>query len=214
MRIYRLFPSLLLLAGCMGSPVTSSPNGTLPLSVTKQPLSGSAHCPRYRKGTGILADGDFHEKTDPGGGYSTFSKGQLVAPGWKVTMATVDFAGTTFWSFDGLCSVDLDGTSAVGGIEHHSFSTKKGAAYVLSFLMSGNSYCGANVKKMRVSVGNQNVVFKWNVANGHSAENGKFAHRQVNFTAAGSTSTLKFTSLDEAGSGCGPVIGALSVTQV
>jgi choice-of-anchor C domain-containing protein len=213
MRICRTILPLLLLAGCMGAQMTPSPYGAQPSTVAVRPLSGSPHCPRYHKGTGILADGDFHESADAGSSYFTFAKGQVLAPGWKVTTKTVDMIGTTFWNFDGLCSVDLDGTSAVGGIEHHAFSTKKGAAYSLSFLMSGNDYCGANIKKMKVSVGNQSVVFKWNVANGHSAENGKFAPRYMKFTAVGSTSTLKFTSLDAAGSGCGPVIGAIAVTK-
>lgn len=214
MRFCRLFPSLLLLAGCMGSPAIPSPNGSLPFTSSKLPLSGSPHCPKYRKGTGILADGDFHESADAGGGYFTFAKGQLVAPNWRVTTNTIDMIGTTFWNFDHLCSVDLDGTSAVGGIQHHGFSTKKGAAYKLTFLMSGNDYCGQSIKKMKVFAGNQNAVFTWNVAHGHSAEKGKFASRYMKFKAVGSATTLTFKSLDEAGSGCGPVIGAVAVTKV
>lgn len=214
MRIYRLFPTLLLLAGCTGSPVTSLPNATRASALTKLPLAGSPHCPRYRKGSGILTDGDFHESVDPGGSYLTFNKNQKLAPGWKVTLLDVNLIGTTFWNVDHLCSVDLDGESAVGGIAHSPFPTQKGAAYALSFLMSGNDYCGPIVKKMKVSVGNKTVVFKWNVSNGHSAENGKFAKRSLDFTAAGSTSSLKFTSLDTAGSGCGPVIGAVAIAKV
>lgn len=210
MRICRILP-VFFLAGCMGASMTPSPYGARPSTVVMRPFSGSPHCPQYRKGTGILADGDFHEAPDAGVTYHTFAKGQTLAPNWKVTANTIDLAGTMFWSFAGLCSVDLDGTSAVGGIEHHTFATKKGAAYVLSFLMSGNSYCGANIKKMKVSVGNQSVVFKWNVSNGHSVENGKVAARHLDFKALGSTTALKFTSLDAAGSGCGAVIGAIGV---
>lgn len=161
----------------------------------------------------MLPDGDFHGEADPSGGYMTFSKGQHLAPDWTVTAKTVDFIGTTFWHFAGLCSVDLDGLSAVGGIEHHGFKTLKGASYNLSFLMSGNDYCGAAIKKMKVAVGNKSVVFAWNTAHGHSAEKGKFAPRNLKFSAVGLTSTLKFTSLDAAGSGCGPVIGAVAVTK-
>jgi hypothetical protein len=211
MRICRTILPLLFLAGCMGAPpMTPSPFGATSAAAMR-PLSGSAHCPRYRNGTGILADGDFHEATNAGGTYFTFSKGQKLAPDWTVTLLNIDLAGTTFWNLDHLCSVDLDGESAVGGIAHRPFPTRKGAAYKLTFLLSGNDYCGPNVKKMRVSVGNQNVVFKWNDSNGHSVENGKFAQRYLNFKAVGSTSTLKFTSLDTAGSGCGPVIGAIAV---
>jgi choice-of-anchor C domain-containing protein len=199
----------------MGAPsMTPSPYGARPSAVAMRPFSGSPHCPKYRKGTGILADGDFHDSADAGGGYFTFNKGQKLAPDWTVTLLDINLVGTTFWNFDHLCSVDLDGESAVGGIAHRPFPTQKGAAYKLTFLLSGNDYCGPNIKKMNVSVGNQSAVFKWNDSNGHSVENGKFAQRYLNFTAVSSTSTLKFTSLDTAGSGCGPVIGAIAVTKV
>lgn len=213
LRFARLFPALVLLAGCVGSPAISPPSAGLSPAAGLSQLSGP-RCPRYRKGTGILSDGDLHQSADPGGGYLTFSKGQYLAPSWKVTVLNINVIGTTFWNFDHLCSVDLDGESAVGGIEHHAFATQKGAAYTLSFLMSGNSYCGAAVKIMRVSAGDKDVIFRWNVSNGNSAENGKFAPRHLNFTATSANTTLKFTSLDAAGSGCGPVIGALSVTKV
>jgi Protein of unknown function (DUF642) len=176
------------------------------------PQAGDPHCPRYAEGTGILGDGDFHKAIDPSG-YVTPNKGRSFAPSWKVTVLNVDFAGTTFWNFDHLCSVDLDGESSVGGIEHHRFPTQKGATYMLSFLMSGNSFCGAIVKKMKVTVGNQNALYKWNVSNGHDVEDGVVAPRHLKFTAASSTTTLAFTSLDRAGSGCGPVIGAVSVRK-
>lgn len=150
MRFCRLLSALVLLSGCMGSPMTPSPNGARALSV---PMSASPDCPRYAKGTGILADGDFHESPDPGGGYLTFSKGQRLAPNWKVTKLNVDLTGATFWNVAHLCSVDLDGESAVGGIEHHGFATQSGAKYLLSFVMSGNDYCGPTVKKMKVTAG-------------------------------------------------------------
>lgn len=212
MRICRTFLPFLLLAGCVGSPVAPVSTGERPSTVALRPLAGAAHCPRYRTGSGILPDGDFQAEADPAE-YTTYAKGQRVALGWTVTTNTVDFVGTTFWNFRGLCSVDLDGTSAVGAIAHHGFKTAKGAAYTLSFLMSGNSYCGAYVKKMKVDAGNKSAVFKWNAANGHSVENGKVAARQLKFNATGSTTMLKFTSLDAPGTGCGPVIGALAVTR-
>lgn len=214
MKSYRFLPAIALLAGCVGPSLTSTSNGVLPSVVRAAAPSSGTHCPRYRKGSGILADGDFHASADPGGGYFTFNKGQKLAPDWKVTRLDINLIGTTFWNVDRLCSVDLDGESAVGGIAHRPFPTQKGARYELTFLMSGNDYCGPTIKKMDVSIGNQNVVFKWNDARGHSAENGKFAARLLKFTAVSSTSTLKFTSLDTAGSGCGPVVAAIAVTKV
>lgn len=214
--MFRSFPAIALaaaLAGCAGASTTpapyAAPQGSLPL-VREH---AAAHCPAYGKGSGILADGDFHQAVDPGGSYLTFNKGQKFAPLWSVTALDINFVGTGFWNFDHLCSVDLDGESAVGGIRHRAFSTKKGAGYTLTFLMSGNSFCGSTKKKMKVSVGNQSVDFLWNTSNGHSVQYGFVASRRLKFTAVGTTSTLSFTSLDNAGSGCGPVIGAVAVAS-
>lgn len=204
-----------LLAGC--SPLQGGQSSALPIGAPGSLANGiglsKTHCPQYRTGSGLLSDGDFHEAQNPGASYLTFSKGETLAPFWKVTKLNINLAGTTFWKFDGLCSVDLDGQSAVGGIAHHSFATKKGAAYTLSFLMSGNSYCGSTTKKMKVVAGNKTVLFKWNTSNEHSVQYGVVAKRHLEFTAKASTTALDFDSLDGAGSGCGPVIGALAVTK-
>jgi choice-of-anchor C domain-containing protein len=213
LRFGSLLPALVLLAGCVGSSVGSSLAGFEPSTIHNLPLASGTHCPQYAKGSGLLSDGDFHQAKNPGANYLTFSKGQSLAPSWKVTKLNINFVGTMFWSFDGLCSVDLDGQSAVGGIAHHSFVTKKGALYTVSFLMSGNSYCAATVKKMKVVAGNKSVLFKWDTAGGHSVQYGKFAHRHFQFTATAPATTLVFDSLDQAGSGCGPVIGAIAVTK-
>jgi Protein of unknown function (DUF642) len=213
LRFGRLLPALFLLAGCAGSSVGSPPTGLVPSATRGLPLASSSHCPQYAKGSGLLDDGDFHQAKNPGAYYLTFSKGQSLAPFWKVTKLNINFVGTMFWNFDGLCSVDLDGQSAVGGIAHHGFATKKGGLYTVSFLMSGNSYCGAAVKKMKVVAGNKSMLFKWDTSGGHSIQYGIVAPRHFQFTATASTTTLVFDSLDQAGSGCGPVIGALAVTK-
>lgn len=213
LRFGRLLPALVLLAGCVSSPVGSPSAGVVPSMVARAPLASSAHCPQYRKGSGLLSDGDFHEAKNPGPYYLTFSKGQSLAPFWKVTKLNINLAGTMFWNFDGLCSVDLDGQSAVGAIAHHGFATKKGALYTVSFLMSGNSYCGSAVKKMKVVAGDKSVLYKWDTSGGHSIQYGIVAPRHFQFTATAQTTTLVFDSLDEAGSGCGPVIGAIALTK-
>jgi hypothetical protein len=213
LRFGLLLPALALLAGCAGSSSGSLQTSLVPSTSRSLPLASSGHCPQYPKGSGLLSDGDFHQAKNPGANYLTFSKGQSLAPWWKVTKLNINFVGTMFWNFDGLCSVDLDGQSAVGGVAHHSFATKKGALYTVSFLMSGNSYCAATVKKMKVVAGNKSILFKWDTTGGHSVQYGKVARRHFQFTAAASTTSLVFDSLDQAGSGCGPVIGALAVTK-
>ncbi len=213
LRFGRLLPALIVFAGCTSSSIGSPQTGLVPSTIQRSPLASSGRCPQYAKGSGLLSDGDFHQAKNPGAYYLTFSKGQSLAPFWKVTKLNINFVGTMFWNFDGLCSVDLDGQSAVGGIAHHSFATKKGALYTVSFLMSGNSYCGAAVKKMQVVAGNKTVLFKWDTSGGHSIQYGIVAPRHFQFTAGAPATTLVFDSLDQAGSGCGPVIGALGVRK-
>ena len=203
--------AIALLAGCAGGWATPM-RAPLDLGALALGNEDAAHCPAYAKGSGLLADGDFHQAVDPGSYYLTFYKGQRLAPLWAVTVLNVNFIGTKFWNFAGLCSIDLDGQSAVGGIKHHAFSTKKGASYALSFLMSGNSDCAPTTKKMKVVVGNRSAIFTWDTSRGHNVRHGVVATRRLKFTASGASSTLSFTSLDPTGSGCGPIVGAVAVT--
>lgn len=212
LRFGRLLPALLLLTGCMSSSIGPPQTGLVP-STIRLPFTSGTHCPQFDKGSGLLSDGDFHDVKNPGAYYRTFSKGQRLAPFWKVTKLNINLVGTMFWNFDSLCSVDLDGQSAVGGIAHPGFTTAKGALYNVAFLMSGNSYCGAVVKKMKVVAGNKSVIFKWNTSHGHNVQYGVVSPRRFQFTASSQSTTLTFDSLDAQGSGCGPVIGAIRVTK-
>jgi len=67
---------------------------------------------------------------------------------------------------------------------------------------------------MQVSAAGQAQQFTWNTASGNSANNGVFQTQTWSFAANGPTATLQFTSLDPKKSGCGPVVAAISVTQV
>jgi len=98
-------------------------------------------CDALSSGTGILKDDDFHEAMYPGI-YETFSKGADFAPGWNVTLRTIDFTGSMFSPPDGVCTVDLDGTPGVGAIRH-SLATSPSANYSVTFLFSGNGGNGS-----------------------------------------------------------------------
>jgi hypothetical protein len=214
LRITLIPAAFVLLAGCVVSPVSQLPSDQSLHTGRLSSFASSAHCPAYRKGSGILTDGDFHLAADPGASYLTFNQGQRLARSWKVTTLNINLAGSTFWEFDHLCSVDLDGQSAVGAIEHIKFPTKKGMRYTLSFLMSGNPDCPPTTKNMKVSVPGASTRYHWNTSNGHDVRHGVVALKRVKFTAVSSRSTVTFTSLDPTGSGCGPVIGAIGVKQI
>ena len=203
-----------ILVGCFGS----QPGVGTPGAVTQNaahrvaPQTSYGNCPQYSGGTGILSDGDFSQAANPGNHNITYYKGAVFAPAWKVSKGNIDFNGTTYWDLDGLCSVDLDGFNTVGGIVTNAFSTKKNATYTVSFVMSGNPDGPPTVKKMKVQVGSQFTIFTWDTSNGHDVRHGVFATETWKFTASRLTA-VKFASQDPPGSGCGAVIGGVSVTK-
>lgn len=213
-RLLALGAAVAFLVGCSGTTVTQSaliPQGAL--VQRSRPFTPLADCPAAQGSSGILTDGDFSQAADPGNQNLVVSKGQVFAPSWQVTQHTLDFLGSTYWNMDGLCSVDLDGYLAVGGIGHSGFATTTGAAYTVAFLLSGNPDCSPTVKTMKVVAAGQFTTFTWDVSNGNDVRHGKFATETWGFTAAGPITVLKFASLDPRRSGCGAVVAAISVTK-
>jgi len=173
-----------------------------------------ADCPVWSGGTGILADGDFSRTTDPGTGFPTYQRGVHFAPDWRVTGRTIDFAGSSAWKQNtGYCSIDLDGTPGPGGIRHSAFATQPNEPYSVTFLFSGNGSCAPTIKSMLVSAANQSTTFTWDITNGNDAQHGVWLPESWTFRANATTTTLAFQSQDAPGN-CGPVVAAISVTQV
>jgi hypothetical protein len=216
-RLVVLSAVVALLSGCSGTTATQSdlsPKGTF--AQQSRAFTPNANCPAYPGGSGILADGDFSQVSDPGNTLFEYSKGQVFAPSWQVTKGTVDLVGSTYnfqpWNIDGLCSVDLDGITA-GGIGHSGFATTPGAAYTVTFILSANGYCPPTVKTIKILADRQFTSMTWDTSNGHDGQHGIFTQETWGFTAAGPISTLKFVSLDPKSSDCGPVVAAISVTK-
>jgi hypothetical protein len=203
-----------LLVGCAGVPNAHSafsPAEAVDRGTFTAIPARFTHCPTVASGTGILADGDFHEAPDPGY-YQTYYKGQGFAPGWKVTTESIDLYGGTVNKFPGgVCSIDLDGQQA-GGIEHALFRTTKGAMYTVSFWFSGNDGAGPEIKNMEVEAAGQSETLQWNDANG-GPENGDYDSETWSFTAASASTTLRFRSLDAKNDSHRPVVAAIAVTQ-
>jgi len=68
---------------------------------------------------------------------------------------------------------------------------------------------------MLIEAAGQSEQLTWDTSSGHDAQNGDFEQETWSFTATGSRTGLKFESLDPKPrrAVCGPVIGAISVTQ-
>jgi len=173
-------------------------------------------CPAWPSGTGILSDGDFHDALLPQT-YQIYSKGTHFAKHWRVSKRTIDVVSSPndFEAPNGVCSVDLDGSS-VGGVQHSPVPTTPSAAYTLGFLFSGNGCPGARptIKTMRVDAGEQTETLTWDTSNNNDAKHGDYQPQTFNFVGTGKHTEIHFTSLDKPRrSSCGPVIAAVSVTQ-
>jgi hypothetical protein len=212
-----------MVAGCRGFETMSNAPGAVPY-VSQNTGPTSKLCPRWPGGSGLLRDGDFHDATYPSGvGYiTTFARGQKFAPSWVVTIGSIDFIGDVYFRPPhGVCSIDLDGTAPgskggriVGGIAHTPFKAKPKQAYTVTFLFSGNGACGPTVKRMKIATEDSSKIFKWNISDGHDAQNGDFAQRKWTFTAGSSKTKLTFSSLDKPTTNlCGPVVAAVRVVD-
>lgn len=198
-----------LLTGCAGvGPQTALAPAQISQGVSR---SAAAKCPAAPGGSGLLADGDFSKATQPAT-YTLYAKGKKFAPSWHVASGSVKLISSTYWSVDGLCSVDLDGGTG-GAIAHKRFATTSGAKYTVTFLLSGNGDGGPTVKSVKVAAAGDSMTFTWDTTGGNDPRHGKYAKKSWSFTAAASTTTLKIVNLDNPPTSYGPVVAGFSVQK-
>jgi hypothetical protein len=208
-----------LVSGCAGASPTHGPlSFEQPgvLASVRSTAHPQADCPASPGGSGILKDGDFSQSADPGNDKGVRA-GTVFAPSWIVTKRTIDFEGTNpYWVAPyGVCTVDLDGSPGAGGIKHGLFSTRRGATYTLTFLLSGNGAGPPAVKIMTVKAGkNQFTQFTWDTSNGNDAQNGDFAVETWQFRADRASTTLTFQSEDPKKGSFGPIVAAIAVSRL
>jgi hypothetical protein len=223
MRIWLIGLAVFLASSVVGS-AAAAPTGVTPSSRLLLPPSRpvirnqTGNCAPSPSGSGILADGDFSAAPDPGQGEIGLRKGTEFAPDWIVSgPKTIDFYGpeNPFWQApNGVCNVDLDGTPGPGGIAHSAFATTKGAAYTVTFMLSGNGACAPTVKTVIVKTyGDQFATFTWDTSNGHDAQHGFWSPETWGFTAVRPLMKVVFASQDSPKGNCGAVIAAISVTK-
>jgi choice-of-anchor C domain-containing protein len=150
------------------------------------------------------------------GSYCTYSAGDNTdISNWTVSKGSVDLI-TGYWQAPpgGGNSVDLDGLYQAGGVQT-SFATVSGEQYVLTFELSGNPDGGVPLKSFEVTAGNltQDLSFDTSSA-GNTKSDMKWIKETLVFTATGALTTLVFSSLDDADSAFGAVIGNVDVEFV
>ena len=172
--------------------------------------------PAPESGASLIVNGSFERidmETWPGG-FWTPNGGSSAIPGWIVTGVSVDYVVAPYWqASDGIASLDLNGTTLVGGSYlggvSQTFATIAGQQYVVRFDLAGNP--DAREQSLVVTAPGTTQHFAVNTAGKTLAAMG-YTAQQFTFTATGSTSTLSFSSADGLGDFQGPVIDNVVVT--
>ncbi len=152
-------------------------------------LAGSAHA-------NLIMNGSFEESTlNPGGSWSVLGGGDSSIAGWTTVGGGVDYFGTSITASDGIHSIDINNTTAGGGVEQ-TFATTAGWVYTVTFDMSANMFGSPAEKVMRVSAGGSSEEFVFDyVAAGSTAQDPKWESMEWSFVASGSSSSLRFTGV-------------------
>ncbi len=158
--------------------------------------------------TGLLINGSFEEGPAPGA-YIDLPAASTAILGWTITPNGIDYIGTNWVASHGSRSLDLNSHGYAGGVAQ-TFSTVPGRAYCVFFDYAGHPQCGEAIKDMRVDVGSVSQDFAF-VSSGHSMTDMGWETHSIDFTAAGTMTTIHFYSLDYSGTGCGPALDNVAV---
>jgi len=132
--------------------------------------------------------------------------------GWTVTSGSIDQIGTYWQSPDGYNSVDMDGDNP-GSIQT-IIDVPTAGAVTIDFALSGNPDGGIPLKTLSVDLGSAAAqTFTYTTgANDHG--NMMYASESAVFIVPAGNLILSFSSLDASSSPFGPVVGAISGSEV
>lgn len=157
----------------------------------------------------LLVNGDFEQ----GPTISSLSPVMSIAPGntaltgWSVVGGAIDIVTDSYWvPVSGHRSLALSNTGP-GAIEQ-VLSTAPGAVYRLTYWISGEPFSSPTIKHLRVTAGAATQDQTFDVTPAWEWDMGWVQHT-FDFTAAGSSTTLRFASMDA--TQWGPAIDGASV---
>lgn len=142
------------------------------------------------------------------GGFSLRNTASTIGA-WTVVSGNVEIVRTYWQPNSGAQSLDLNGGTA-GSIQQ-SITTIANHVYQISFAMAGNPTGGDPNKDLRLDFGANSANFTFNTA-GFTRPNMGWTLKQTSFTATGTSTILRFTSL-ETGS-FGPALDDVVVTDL
>ena len=192
-----LCPALLALAACDDkTPVSPTPS----VSVVQLAVAHSA----------FLLNGSFEE----GPAIQTFDvrlkPGSKDLVAWSVSGGGIDYLGQPWDVADGTRAVDLDGDGP--GTISQTFATAQNQTYVVWFDLAGNPAGGPVVKHVRVTSEGYTADYSFNTS-GQSIYSLAWQPLSFSFVATGTSATLSFTSLSDAGSTYGALIDSVRVIR-
>ena len=155
-----------------------------------------------------FTNGSFELGTDPGS-WTAVLAGDTAITGWTVLEVGVDYVGSLWTAAEGSRSVDLNRGAGIGGVSQ-TFDTVNGAAYVVSFYLSGNFVGAPDPKDLTVTVAGVPQNFQFSMPGGWSLATMGWVQRTVNFTASDTSTTLTFSTPNA--TGYGPAIDNVSVS--
>ena len=166
----------------------------------------------------IVSDGLFLEGPDPGI-WTQYNDGETLGP-WTfedpagVGGAAAYHLGTYAQSSPlGGHSIEFDGDG--GESIYQDLTTEVGRQYQVVFALSGDwAAPGEVVQDVRVSAGGTSADFSVTEPPNWSLSNMLWSHRTLTFTATDTTTTLRFTSLDNTTNGAGAVVADVQVIEI
>lgn len=163
----------------------------------------------------LINNGSFENGDYSGGDYETVSPGDTDITSWVVGGAGVDWHNDGEMKFpnDGLLVVDLNrsgGGLGDTGTMSQTFSTVAGKQYLLSFFLAGpDGDSFPDPRQVQVNIAGLTQVFS-TPASSHDALS--WEQKQLQFTAASTSTTLMFSSVDGTGF-WGPLLDNVSVDE-
>ncbi|WP_380876043.1 hypothetical protein ACFB49_07090 [Sphingomonas sp. DBB INV C78] len=161
----------------------------------------------------VLINGSF-ELGDPQpatGSFNTLGVGNTDVTGWTVVSGSIDWINEYWQAQDGTHSIDLAGNEP-GAIEQ-TIDTVAGQLYTVNYWLSGNPDGGDQAKQAIIAaIDGTTVVASSTITGlqGASRDDMQYLLNTFQFTAAGATTTLRFTS--NAGEGAfGTALDAVSI---
>jgi choice-of-anchor C domain-containing protein len=130
--------------------------------------------------------------------------------GWSVVNGAINIVTDNYWvPLSGHRSVVLS-SSGPGAIEQ-AFATAPGAVYRLTFWLSGEPFSSPTIKHLRLTAGASAQDQSYDVTDAWHWDMA-WSQRTFDFTATGSTTTLRLAALD--GTQWGPALDSMSVALV